>query len=368
MNNQNQNNIPIRGGNHQHPRYEPTNQALPSVHSLIHDVPQLGMTTVSRPMAFTGAFNTQAFNQGQPMPHLTGHIRPHQAPFPLSYRCLAQNSIESLPSTAVSSPRVLHSDCASSSGYESSNYAGPNSRSSMSTTARTIRPSRSKRGSESQSSSYERHTKRACSSQAGDESDISAVSSCSKKCKKSGSQCANPGDCRRKAKKTKNEKGHRKDQSGCYQIMEDALQTYCGWTAPLLQKPGNRRISGCNGNKQQTFEAYIIFNEVLFQQAQSPGLKEKVLDALEAHFADDTPKTIPRISLMATDTPTGDRSCPGIGLNQQCSLHDDQIQCRKHSRFLVACEKAQPWTMHSPEGTLYPPPVENGIVALRSNL
>lgn len=312
-------------------------QTLPSVHSLIHDVPQLEVAPPSRPLISTTTFNTQPFNPGRSMPYLTGHAQKPQL-FHSSYRGFAHNSIESLPSTAVSSPRTVYSDCSSSS-YEFSTYAALGHLSSMSTTDSTIRPSRSKRGSESQNSFYERDSKRACSSETSDDSELD-TSACSKKCKAAGSRCANPGDCKRKADKSKNEKYSRKDQSGAYQRMEDSLELCIDWRAPKQQQPNNRRVSGCDGDKQQIIEAYTIFAEKAYRDLlrvnpqAAGGIRKELLAEIEKHLADKD-KKVPRVSLMAARTPTGERPCPGVLQDEQrCTLHNDYIQCRKYTRGL----------------------------------
>lgn len=304
---------------------------------MIHDVPQLTVATVSPHPALLA----RNLNNGPVAAHPSAHTQSHQLGFP-SYQSLAHNSMESLPSTAVSSPGTAYSEYASSSGYESATMITHDPISPMSQAASNARPRRSKRGSASQGSISEAESKRSCAGLSADEFGFGFSAGCSKKCRKSGTRCKNPEDCRRKSEKTNSEKDSRKGQSASYQYMEDLLELYLGYKAQTAQMTGNRRKSGVAGRKQEVMDAFIVLCEVLHYHALrgdlkepgAPGLKEEILKAIDDNYAKRSDRKLSLNSLMAADTATGERPCPGLGQDQKCSLHDDYVQCRKYTRGL----------------------------------
>lgn len=257
---------------------------------------------------------------------LTGYRQPY-----------AYSSIESTPSTAVSSPRTVYNDhvydtsSVSSSSRESSAY--PHGSVSSSSTTRVTRTTRTKRGSESQGSNSDRGTKRI--SRSGTQSDLSDVErhAWCDHCQAPFERCDNQKEHHRKVKKIVKEKSARNDQARVLQNLEDILELVCDWRSPKEQMPGNQKKSGLIGDKQHDLVSTAIhFDRAMAWIARHSDFNAFLAETrpiVNSHIAGSSSQDLPTCSLLAANTPSDERCCRDDPSHRSC---DNPIDCRKATR------------------------------------
>lgn len=197
------------------------------------------------------------------------------------------------------------------------------------------RVTRKKRGSDCPESGPEREAKRPSTRSQSDDGSVQEPTWC-KKCKAHFDYCQKYNKHMQEAFKVTNEKFARRRQAIFFRSMEDDLEQSCEWKAEKSQWTGNQNSSGLTGDKQETIEAFYIRNATLETIAIRHGLEneanELFQNSMHAHRRDGATRILPACSLMAADTPSGERPCPGANSDNTCSLHWTNIECRKARR------------------------------------
>jgi len=148
---------------------------------------------------------------------------------------------------------------------------------------------------------------------------------------------------RKRGSKVDKEKEARSAQSRQFEGLEDSLLCIINWGAPKKQTSSNTKKSGLTGDKGQTLDAVMILLDELTRfviSIPNTGSGEKPLQVVEkrtkeriaTHLDDRQALVLPRGSLMADETPSGETPCVGHKRDGLCSLHGTSIECRKRRR------------------------------------
>lgn len=151
-----------------------------------------------------------------------------------------------------------------------------------------------------------------------------------------------------KENKIVKEQESRLKQARYWQYVEDVLECSFSWQAPKKQTPGNLKKSGMVGDKQQTMEAFRIFNDVLLRHAISPleprpgetciqAVVRETMHQIKSRIRGESSIVLPTYSLMAeTESPDGPH-CTITPDHDPCLLDNTSacISCRKQRRRKV---------------------------------
>jgi hypothetical protein len=229
---------------------------------------------VGRPQEYHTPPSAHALHYGQPPQHGAGLAQTF-TPHHYSHGQL-NTSVESVPSTAYSSPRMMpsnnHFDTSSlsSSSRESSVYSATPSSSAntvRAAAASSSRSTRAKRGSESQGSGRDRK-RPSMPSNGGPQSDDEFMSWCYT-CNKHFGECSTPKEHERKSRKIVKEKASRGRQAAALQDAEDTLEYFCDLSPLKEQMPGNQKKSGLSYDKQQVIEAELVLLDIAIRTLAS---------------------------------------------------------------------------------------------------
>jgi len=229
-----------------------------------------------------------------------------------------------------SSPRVMRNDhmwdtsSHSSGSRESSTLSGGSPSSTTATNGRSTRPTRTKRGSESQGSGSDRSTKRPDSSKG----ELWCAD-----CECAVADCSNPKVHTARVKKIVKEKSSRSNQASILQNHEDLTQNALNISGYKIQQPNNKKTSGMLYDKKEILASTQIFLDEALQRIAGLGPEEygdfirKASTRIEHHIAHGSREQLPAGSLMSG--PDGEGPCRHEISNVKC---DTQIECRKSRR------------------------------------
>ena len=262
------------------------------------------------------------------------------------------SSVESIPSTAYSSPRMtanhnnfFDTSSVSSSSRESSVYSGaPASSTNTVRVNPNSRSTRTKRGSDSQGSNAERQSKRPSrSSTNNDRHSGDEFTSWCDTCNSPFSNCSTPKQHERKSKKIGKEKASRDSQAEVLQHFEDLLENNFSLTCLKLQQPGNHKKSGLVYDKQQVIESALValnmYTRKLVSAVEPEDLEDfnagvnAVIEKVVTTKGRDQAAALDEVSLLASASASSGAAGGEVCVHVACGLRCDvPIACRKARR------------------------------------